>query len=137
MVMKTRVLRRYIEPLLAAKLPNLHSIRIGTKALAYWPYRFTGGPDADDFLRLIGEVKALVYTTRRVRLEAQKSVRTLCKCDEINAELEDVSTAGGAPACAAKAYASQKAGGNTKCLATLCTTMYCTGAAATTMVWVV
>jgi L-lysine 2,3-aminomutase len=58
MVMKTPVLRRYIEPLLTAKLPNLHSIRIGTKALAYWPYRFTEGEDADDFLRLIGEVKA-------------------------------------------------------------------------------
>ena len=58
MVMKTPVLRRYIEPLLAARLPNLHSIRIGTKALAYWPYRFTEGEDADDFLRLIGEVKA-------------------------------------------------------------------------------
>ncbi|MEE2946944.1 MAG: lysine 2,3-aminomutase [Verrucomicrobiota bacterium] len=58
MVMKTSVLRRYIEPLLAARLTNLHSIRIGTKALAYWPYRFTDGEDADDFLRLIGEVKA-------------------------------------------------------------------------------
>jgi len=58
MVMKTPVLRRYIEPLLAARLPNLHSIRIGTKALAYWPHRFTEGEDADDFLRLVGEVKA-------------------------------------------------------------------------------
>ncbi|MBC8243470.1 MAG: lysine 2,3-aminomutase [Verrucomicrobia bacterium] len=58
MVMKTPVLRRYIEPLLAARLSNLRSIRIGTKALAYWPYRFTEGEDADDFLRLIGEVKA-------------------------------------------------------------------------------
>jgi KamA family protein len=58
MVMKTTVLRRYIEPLLRAKLPSLHSIRIGTKALAYWPYRFTEGDDADDFLRLIGEVRA-------------------------------------------------------------------------------
>ena len=38
-----------------------------------------------------------------MRLEAQKSVRTLCKCDEINAELEDVSISGGATACAAKA----------------------------------
>ena len=58
MVMKTSVLRRYIEPLLRADLPNLHSLRIGTKALAYWPYRFTEGEDADDFLRLIGEVKS-------------------------------------------------------------------------------
>ena len=58
MVMKTSILRRYIEPLLAEDLPNLHSIRIGTKALAYWPHRFTDGDDADDFMRLIGEVKA-------------------------------------------------------------------------------
>ena len=58
MVMKTPVLRRYIEPLLRANLPNLHSIRIGTKALAYWPYRFTEGEDADDFLRLIEQVRA-------------------------------------------------------------------------------
>ncbi|MBO60684.1 MAG: lysine 2,3-aminomutase [Verrucomicrobiales bacterium] len=58
MVMKTSILRRYIEPLLAEDLPNLHSIRIGTKALAYWPHRFVEGEDADDFLRLIGEVKA-------------------------------------------------------------------------------
>ena len=58
MVMKTKVLRRYIEPLLAAGLTNLHSIRIGTKALAYWPYRFTEGEDADDFMRLIQEVRA-------------------------------------------------------------------------------
>ena len=58
MVMKTPVLRRYIEPLLRANLTNLHSIRIGTKALAYWPYRFTEGEDADDFLRLIEEVRA-------------------------------------------------------------------------------
>ena len=41
MVMKTSILRRYIDPLLKEDLPNLHSIRIGTKALAYWPYRFT------------------------------------------------------------------------------------------------
>lgn len=58
MVMKTSILRRYIDPLLKEDLPNLHSIRIGTKALAYWPYRFTEGDDADDFLRLIDDVKA-------------------------------------------------------------------------------
>ncbi len=58
MVMKTSILRRYIDPLLKEDLPNLHSIRIGTKALAYWPHRFVEGEDADDFLRLIEDVKA-------------------------------------------------------------------------------
>jgi KamA family protein len=57
MIMKTRVLRRYIEPLLAPGLEHIVSIRIGTKAPAYWPYRFLTDPDADDLLRLFEEVR--------------------------------------------------------------------------------
>jgi len=57
MIMKTAVLRRYIEPLLSPELDHLVSIRIGTKATAYWPYRFLTDPDADDLLRLFEEVR--------------------------------------------------------------------------------
>ncbi len=57
MIMKTAVLRRYIEPLLAADLDHIVSIRIGTKALPYWPYRFLTDPDADDLLRLFDQVR--------------------------------------------------------------------------------
>jgi len=57
MIMKTSVLRKYIEPLLAPELEHIVSIRIGTKATAYWPYRFLTDPDADDLLRLFGEVR--------------------------------------------------------------------------------
>jgi KamA family protein len=56
LVMRTAVLRRYIEPLLSARLDQLTSIRIGTKAPAYWPYRFLTDADADDLLRLFQEV---------------------------------------------------------------------------------
>jgi len=56
MVMRTKLLRQYIEPLL--RVPHLNSIRVGTKALAYWPYRFTEGEESDDLMRLIGEVRA-------------------------------------------------------------------------------
>ncbi|WP_434419621.1 KamA family radical SAM protein [Nannocystis pusilla] len=56
LVMRTAALRRTIEPLLEARLPGLTSIRIGTKALAYWPFRFTTDADADDLLRLFEEV---------------------------------------------------------------------------------
>jgi len=56
LVMKTRVLRRYIEPLLA--VPHLQSIRLGTKAVAYWPHRFVSDDDADDLLRLFEDVIA-------------------------------------------------------------------------------
>ncbi len=57
LVMKTANLRRYIEPLLAPGLEHLTSIRIGTKAPAYWPHRFFGDPDADDLLQLFEDVR--------------------------------------------------------------------------------
>ena len=52
LLMKTRFLRKYIEPLLEANLRSLHTIRIGSKALAYWPYRFITDDDADELLDL-------------------------------------------------------------------------------------
>lgn len=58
MVMKTAVLRRYIEPLLGPGLEHITSVRIGTKAPAYWPHRFVTDDDADDLLRLFEEVRA-------------------------------------------------------------------------------
>ena len=54
MIMRTSVLRSYIEPLL--EIESLRSIRIGTKALAFWPYRFVTDKDADDLLRLFEQV---------------------------------------------------------------------------------
>jgi KamA family protein len=56
MIMKTAVLRRYVEPLLG--IGTVRSIRFGTKAPAYWPYRFVTDPDADDLMRLFEEVVA-------------------------------------------------------------------------------
>ena len=56
MIMRTKVLRRYIEPLLARELDHVQNIRIGTKSLAYWPQRFVTDEDADDCLRLFEEV---------------------------------------------------------------------------------
>ena len=58
MVMKTSVVRRYIEPLLGPGLEHITSIRIGTKAPAYWPQRFVTDRDADDLLRLFEETRA-------------------------------------------------------------------------------
>jgi len=58
MVMSAAVLRRYIEPLLDPSLDSLESIRIGSKSLAYWPQRYVTDPDADDTLRLFGDVAA-------------------------------------------------------------------------------
>lgn len=56
-VMKSRFFETYFNALLDANIPNLKNIRIGTKSLAYWPYRFTTDNDADDLLRLFRKVK--------------------------------------------------------------------------------
>jgi KamA family protein len=68
MVMKTRHLRRYLEPLLSqGAFEHVETVRIGTKALTYWPYRFLTDPDADDLLRLMSE---LVRAGRHVAVMA-------------------------------------------------------------------
>jgi KamA family protein len=56
LVMRTAVLRRYLEPLLAATGHRVTTIRIGTKAPAFWPQRFVSDSDADDLLRLFEKV---------------------------------------------------------------------------------
>jgi len=58
LVMSSTALRSTIEPLLAPELEHIRSIRIGTKALAFWPHRFTTDRDADDVLRLFEKVRA-------------------------------------------------------------------------------
>lgn len=58
MTMKTAVLRRYVEPLLVPELDHVRTIRMGSKAPAYWPHRFVTDNDADDLLRLFEEVIA-------------------------------------------------------------------------------
>lgn len=56
MVMSAKKFRAYIDPILEADLPNLRTIRIGTKSLAYWPYKFLTDKDADEMLDLFREI---------------------------------------------------------------------------------
>jgi len=57
MVMKTRALERYLHPILQdSSLDHIVNIRIGTKALSFWPHRFIHGTDADDLMRLFEDI---------------------------------------------------------------------------------
>jgi len=58
LVMNASLLRRYLEPLLEEAFAHIHTIRLGTKALAYWPYRFTHDADAEDLLQLFRDVRS-------------------------------------------------------------------------------
>jgi len=68
MVMRTNVLARFLEPLLA--IGSVRTIRIGTKAVAYWPYRFLTDPDADALSRLFERV---VHSGRQLAIMAHYS----------------------------------------------------------------
>ncbi len=56
MIMKAKMFATYVDSLLESDLPNLRTIRIGTKALAYWPYKFLTDDDADIMLETFEKV---------------------------------------------------------------------------------
>ena len=70
MVMKSKVFRRYLEPLLDPELEHVQNIRIGTKSLAYWPQKYVVEDDADDVLRMLEE---LVNAGKHVAIMAHSS----------------------------------------------------------------
>ncbi|MES9991555.1 MAG: lysine 2,3-aminomutase [Candidatus Thiodiazotropha sp.] len=53
MVMKTRQLKSYLEPLLHPEFSHIQTIRIGSKALTFWPQRFISDEDADELMELL------------------------------------------------------------------------------------
>lgn len=58
MVMKTRSLAQYLEPLTDPKfIPHVKNIRIGTRSLSFWPQRFTTDVDADEVIDLMRRVR--------------------------------------------------------------------------------
>ena len=68
MIMKTRVMDRYLRAFIDdPALAHVQNIRIGTKALTFWPHRFVQDEDADDLLRLFED---LVRAGRHVAIMA-------------------------------------------------------------------
>lgn len=58
MTMSASILEAYLVPLLSPEFEHVRTVRIGTKSLAYWPYRYLTDPDADDILRLFEKIVA-------------------------------------------------------------------------------
>jgi KamA family protein len=58
LVMKTRLIERYVRPLLDSEFAHIENVRFGTKMLAYWPYRVLSDPDADELLELLARIVA-------------------------------------------------------------------------------
>ncbi len=56
MIMSAKIIASYIEPLLETEFDHIRNIRIGTKSVAYWPYKFVTDKDSDDILRLFEKI---------------------------------------------------------------------------------
>lgn len=56
MVMTATLLGNYIDTLLNSGLPHLQTIRIGTKSLSFWPYRYLTDKDSEEILELFKKV---------------------------------------------------------------------------------
>lgn len=56
MVMSAQILEMYFRPLLQPEFSHIHSIRIGTKSLSFWPYRFFADEDSDSIIRLFEQI---------------------------------------------------------------------------------
>lgn len=67
MVMKSKHLVEYLEPLLKPEFEHIQTIRIGTKSLSFWPYRFVTDNDSDVLLNLLSR---LVKAGKHVALMA-------------------------------------------------------------------
>ncbi len=56
MTMMAHRLSHYIEPLLGSEFDHIQTIRIGTKSIANWPYRYITDKDADELLSLFEKI---------------------------------------------------------------------------------
>jgi KamA family protein len=56
MVMSAKNLAAYIKPLLEPEFDHIQNIRIGTKSVSYWPFKYVTDNDADNVLRIFEHV---------------------------------------------------------------------------------
>ena len=58
MIMSASILESYILPLLRPEFEHIRTIRIGSKSLAYWPYRYLTDTDSEQVISLFSKVTA-------------------------------------------------------------------------------
>lgn len=94
MVMKAPLLAGYLDPILRARLPNLRNIRIGSKALSYWPHRFLTDDDASDVLHLFRRIvraglhlSFMAHVNHPVELSTEVARNAIDRIRETGAEI--------------------------------------------------
>jgi len=94
MIMKTKALRRYLEPLLAPEFEHVRNLRIGTKSMAYWPQRYVTDNDADDLMTFFEEIAGagrhlalMAHWTHPRELEPEMARRAVARVRATGAQI--------------------------------------------------
>lgn len=90
-VMKASLLKSYIQPLLDKSLSNVQTIRIGTKSIAFWPYRFITDEDKDELLDLF---KLIVDSGKNLSIMAHFCHYKELETDEAKAAIKAILSTG-------------------------------------------
>ncbi len=94
MIMKGEMFRTYVDELLDANLPNLKTIRIGTKMLSYWPYKVLTDTDADVTLETFESItkngihlSVMAHFNHYVEIQTQSTRKAIKKIRATGAQI--------------------------------------------------
>ena len=87
----SRILSTYIEPLLTKEFDHIRNIRIGSKALSYWPYRFLTDNDADNLIELFTKVR---QAGKNLAFQAHFNHPTELSTDVVKEAIERINSTG-------------------------------------------
>ncbi|NOY64183.1 MAG: lysine 2,3-aminomutase, partial [Nitrospirae bacterium] len=94
LVMKASTLEEFILPVLEADLPGLQNIRIGSRVLTYWPYRFLTDSDSKDLLDLFAKIVRsgkhlafMAHFNHPKELETEEVQEAIARIRETGAEI--------------------------------------------------
>lgn len=86
-----KILSAYIEPLLTEEFAHIRTIRIGSKALSYWPYRFLTDNDADNLIELFAKVRK---AGKNLAFQAHFNHPTELSTDAVKQAIERIKSTG-------------------------------------------
>ncbi len=91
MIMKSRIFASYIDKILEADIKHLKTIRIGSKSLSFWPYRYLTDDDAED---MIGIFERIVKSGKNLSFMAHFNHPNELKTEAVKKAIERIRKTG-------------------------------------------
>ncbi len=91
MTMGSEVLDKYVDAILRGNLPNIDTIRIGTRSLSFWPYRYLTDKDSQRILEIF---RKIVDSGRHLALMAHINHPVECSTDAFKAAVKKIRETG-------------------------------------------